>query len=834
LESGVTQLVACLTMLSDRVLAVAERLSRITCMGTNRSLEQASQKTADDLRSIAHSQLIRELTPLTLPEVDAVIDLVARVLPAGNVPGMILNGLARLPDRRMPLNHVRRDINLLFKGVEQALDRAAYGAFFAGPAAVIWGYQNLLRLVGKNPDDAFPEGTWQFYVEYALRDDTARHANETHGFDTVLAQHRLKINPVDRMTAWVMAAVYAMHQYPALLENEWRERVYTFAMRELTAGTPQAARFKRLYRKWEAVRPYGRGSDVDPNEDYPRYRRRKFDQFIAQVKRELPAEMRRTWSDRISAEAAGLIAFQKQMSLLAYLEPGAYDETRVPIDLPDTQVGVIYRGHYYLLPVCAAGSTTPIDYATIRGAIAALVREPATTGGASLTSLAGVKRRAQAQLRGKLNAALVEEIDRLRRAPIVLNFDRQLPAAEKIALSDIRQGERGVGDHALTIFDTGSTFVFDQSHIFFDGGWGAALAEIMTNEALAWAVFLSSRPAPVPSLRPATLALAITPVDSMAVAQAPHVAPEVCVETRMLDLKAITALRQLFRKRSDQLELTVNDLLVLYRAVHAATYQPDPQLVADLRDLMREPKARAAAQAALEALTSDRQMNPAILIPVDASQHEPRERVYPMTFEVPLKEFDLLQLHTRAMSLLESIRTAEGADRLQLYAEFDQVQRRYLATLAGFGALMSRTKEIALTGESASVGTIKLLAHMPPALQRLLDKVPGKIDILNDLIKGREVFSNVGQVARKSTLTRFATAKDDNDKKTLAWGVMTDAQGVMHLTLRDFRPHVGQLSAIGLSDTARRLAQDYVDAYARGLNRYIKGLQHITLASHTD
>ncbi len=800
----------------------------------SRTLEEASQKTADDLRSIAHSQMIRALTPLTLPEVDAVIDLISRVLPAGNVPGVILNGLARLPDRRMPLNHVRRDINLLFKGVEQALDRAAYGAFFAGPAAVIWGYQNLLKLVGKNPDDAFPEGTWQFYVEYALRDDTARHANETHGFDTVLTQHRLSLTQVDRFTAWVMAAVYAVHQYPALLENEWRERVYTFALRELTTGTPQADRFKRLYRTWEAVRPYGRGGDVAPGEDYPQYRRRKFDQFSEQARRDLPADLRRAWSDRISAESDRLIAFQRQLSLLAYLEPGAYDETRVPIELQETQVGVIYCGHYYLLPVCAADSNAPIGFAAIRAAIAALVSDPATSGGGSLTSLASVKRRAQAQLRGKLNAALVEEIDRLRHTPIVLNFDRQLPASGQTALSDIRQGERGVGDHALTIFDTGATFVFDQSHIFFDGGWGAALAEIMTSEALAWAVFLNSQPAPVPGLRPAALAITITPADSLAIAQAPHVAPEVCVETKALDLKAMMALRQLFRKRSDQLALTVNDLLVLYRAIHAATYLPDPKLVADLRDLTREPKARAAAQAALDALTSDRQMNPAILIPVDASQHEPRERVYPMTFEVPLKDFDLLQLHTHAMSLLEAIRKAEGDDRVQLYAEFDQVQRRYLATLAGFGALMSRTKEIALTGESASVGTIKLLAHMPPALQRLLDKVPGQIDILNDLIKGREVFSNVGQVARSSTLTRFATAKDDNDKKTLAWGVLTDAQGVMHLTLRDFRPHVGQLNAIGLTDTARRLAQDYVEAYARGLNRYIKGLQHITLASHTD
>jgi hypothetical protein len=333
-------------------------------MGTNRSLRTSLKKPPTICVPCAFANDPR-LDAVDFAEVDAVVDLVSRVVPAGNVPGVILNGLARLPDRRMPLNHVRRDINLLFKGVEQALDRAAYGAFFAGPAAVIWGYQNLLRLVGKNPDAAFPEGTWQFYVEYALRDDTARHANETHGFDTVLQQHTNQ--SADRMTAWGMAAVYAVHQYPALLENEWRERVYTFAMRELTAGTPQAARFKRLYRKWEAVRPYGRGSDVDPNEDYPRYRRRKFDQFIAQVKRELPAEMRRAWSERVSAEAAGLIAFQKQMSLLAYLEPGLYDETRVPITLQDTQDRRDLSQPLLSAARVCGDSTAPVDYATFAG-----------------------------------------------------------------------------------------------------------------------------------------------------------------------------------------------------------------------------------------------------------------------------------------------------------------------------------------------------------------------------------------------------------------------------------------------------------------------------------
>jgi hypothetical protein len=165
------------------------------------------------------------------------------------------------------------------------------------------------------------------------------------------------------------------------------------------------------------------------------------------------------------------------------------------------------------------------------------------------------------------------------------------------------------------------------------------------------------------------------------------------------------------------------------------------------------------------------------------------------------------------------------------YQEFDALQRTYLAALAGFGAVLSRAKEIALAGESVSVGTIKLLAHMPAPLQRLLDQIPGKLDMLNDIIKGREVFSNVGVVAPTSTLVRFITAKDDNERKTLAWGVVTDARGVMHISLRDFRPHVGMLYACGRADLAHRMAHDYLDQYARGLNRYVLDLHRITRAS---
>jgi len=78
---------------------------------------EATVKTADSLRTVAHSKIIQELSTLSLPEIEAVVDLVAKVIPAGNVPGMILNGLARLPGRRPPLKTLRRDINLLFQGV---------------------------------------------------------------------------------------------------------------------------------------------------------------------------------------------------------------------------------------------------------------------------------------------------------------------------------------------------------------------------------------------------------------------------------------------------------------------------------------------------------------------------------------------------------------------------------------------------------------------------------------------------------------------------------------------------------------------------------------------
>ncbi|MEM7346104.1 MAG: hypothetical protein AAF485_17840, partial [Chloroflexota bacterium] len=108
---------------------------------------QTSKKTAANLKTIAHSLSLADLSQLSLPEIDAVVDQIGGVVPAGNVPGVILNGLARLSERTPSKKNVRRDVNLLFKGARQALNQTASYTLFAGPAAADSDKPKLLRPV---------------------------------------------------------------------------------------------------------------------------------------------------------------------------------------------------------------------------------------------------------------------------------------------------------------------------------------------------------------------------------------------------------------------------------------------------------------------------------------------------------------------------------------------------------------------------------------------------------------------------------------------------------------------------------------------------------------
>ncbi len=805
-----------LKMVQKRYNRIEKGWYRLNFMveSTQARLEKTLLSTHRQLNTLAQSKDILGLSRLSLPEVEQMANQVAHALPAGNVPAMILNGLARLPGRHASQKLVRRDINMLFKGVELALDKAIYSTFFAGPAAVIWGYQNLLKLAGKNPEDAFPEGVWQFYVDYALREDTARHANETHGFDTVLTHHQISLPYADRLTAWVMAAIRCLHHYELYLENEWRERVYIHLLNEVTTGTSFAEKYKGLYRAWELQRPYRRSHTAKPYHSFADYRKELFDLYLKEATKNLPYELRTEWAKRISeAEETDLPAYKKQMSILAYLETGKYGEERIPLRLQDAHIGVIYKGYYYLIPACKPGSIHAPEMHEVRSQIMAILTHQPDTLPAHLTILASIKRSALFQVRETLNPVLKEGLNQLRRAPILLNFDAR---AADLPLAEIRQAERGCGDHALTVFDTGRSFVFDQSHIFFDGEWGAAFAEIMTNQALSMAVKLREMGMPQPSLTvPKLVHLPFEADETAALRRLPQVTPEASAENHQIRIRSVRVLRHILKKRNDFLALlTVNDLLLLYRAIHAVRYMPDPRIVAELQAMQQEAYTSAAATMALEALASDKYTNPTLLIPVNAMLRSPRDRVCPVSFEVPVTHLNFLELHDRLTASKE---------------QTQEFQRDYFTALAAIAEILHRVKNVAAQGESSSAEVIKLLAHMPPSLQRWLDKVPNYFDVLNDLIKGREVFSNVGAVVPSSTLRRFTTAKDDNDKKTLCWGVITDAEGVVHLSLRDFRPHVSALKAVGRKDMADRLTQDYLDSYARGFKRFVRDLREITL-----
>jgi len=791
------------------------------------NITRASELTAANLRSVAKTISAQQLSRLTLPEIEAVVQLVSKIMPAGNVPGMILSGLARLPGRRIPVQKLQQDVTALFSGVEQILDSAVYGAFFAGPAAVLWGYQNLLKLAGKDTESAFPEGMWQFYVDYALREDTARHTNETHGFDTILAQHNIKLDKVDRLTAWFMAAVSCLHQYPALLENEWRERVaISLLEKTLRDAGIETQRAKKIHREWELMRPYRREAD-GAQYDYPAYRRKKFDDFLQSRLHTMPELAYAAWQAGFNtAVEQGLRSYQRQMSIVAYLEPGPYGETRVPFDLTDAKIGIIHKDSYFLLPVCDE-TGNPLDVMTVRTQIASLLNAPFVSP-SQISSLAKIKRSALAGLRSKLNPVLVNDLDNLKFAPILISTDTRSRA---LPLSELRQTERGVGSHALTIFDTDETIVFDQSHIFFDGAWGTALSEIMTNEALSWARYLSLLPAPIqPEMRLYTsLTLQLSPSDLYLVQQAPKVTPEVGAETDKIDLKSCMSLRKDFKQRNDRIDVTINDLLVLYRAIHAATYTPSPIVTEEIQKLsVTKPDVAASLRQLVE---EGSRTNPAILIPMDASLKTPRDRVYPMNVEVPLADLNLLAMHAQTLNMLDAYESSSGGDRAVIFASFNKFQKAYLSTIAGFGAYLTRAKEMAAQGENAAAGAIKLLAHLPLPIQRLLDKIPERFEVLNNLIKGREVFSNVGAVVPSSTLTRFMTAKDDNDQKQLAWGIITDAKSILRIHLRDFRPHVQTLLTVGRKDLASLITQDYLNAYAEGFNQYIRDLSRITTAS---
>jgi hypothetical protein len=576
------------------------------------------------------------------------------------------------------------------------------------------------------------------------------------------------------------------------------------------------------------------------------------------------------------------------MTLLVTLQGGTYQESRIPLRIEDASVALLVGGRYYLLPVCRCdqegnllmfparsgtesagiplhsiidgykqkqpydryqrmirigqcgriwadddrlGRLLPPPLDVLKQQVQAILKHARTLPPPGEDEqrvdvlLTQMPRSSQPDLRKKLDKETRTTLEQLRSVPIIVNWDEQ---PSTLSLGEIRRAQRGCSDHALTLFRTNRSMVFDMSHICFDGVWGTALAEIMTSKATAiYPQVAQIRTRSQSAARPDPLTLTV-PADSRFVKAAYNASKEypleVCAETSAINLERMLQLRK--RLKKIELPLTINDLLILARCLHAVSYQPGEAAQEVLERILQEVGTMANGQDMRgfieETLDAQREINPALLIPMDASAIDPRMRIYPATFRNPVHE--LPQRIAHCSELVQRLRKRADSS---VREEFERERRTLYGDLYAFGTLLETLKQVTMRGESFTVACLRLLSHLPDPLQYLLNQIPQRIDMLNEVIKGREVFSNVGRVVPSSSVVRFFSSRDDGETKWLVWGILTSADGQLLITMRDFRPFVKPLVQLGHTDFASILAQDYLDSYAEEANRTVRCIQRI-------
>jgi hypothetical protein len=103
---------------------------------------EAVRHTLQSLAVVDDATLVG-LTRLGIAEIDALKQEVAEILPAGNLPAFLLQGLVQLKDRTLKPERVAADLRLLFQAAKQI---GLFGTFLAAPALALRGYQKLLAL----------------------------------------------------------------------------------------------------------------------------------------------------------------------------------------------------------------------------------------------------------------------------------------------------------------------------------------------------------------------------------------------------------------------------------------------------------------------------------------------------------------------------------------------------------------------------------------------------------------------------------------------------------------------------------------------------------------
>lgn len=863
-----------------------------------KTYHQQVQQTRQSLNTVDDSTLVG-LTSLGIGQVQALKQEIAEIFPSSNLPAFLLQGLIQIEDRSLSSERINEDLSLLFRNSKQM----SLYSILAAPAIVVYGYQKLLSLAGKNVESAFPNGIWQFYTEFGLRQDAARHSVETIGMHQACPD----ASEIDAATSWVYAAMLMLHSYDDLLDNTWNEHrsvrslhdvltdharshkgkrpssrkkaeAYDQDVADMVATLLHEYKLERMQKNWLAQRPYSTPENILPYE-YVTYRREQFRAFLDKALRHLPHEMREAFAQHhASVRATDLPAFQQQMTILMTLQPEPYQEQRISLSLHRVQVGFIVQDTYHLLDACARdndgtllvfaskdiadtngvplpltegrdgklsdrsrkpvtidrrgnvwvgdswkGYIHPPALKTVKGQVQSLLRQArqhkksdAADTPADMV-LAHSPREQQESLRKLLGKDTQRALENVRYAPILINWNMQNAS---YSLDTIRQTHRGCGDHALTFVRTQRSMVFDMSHICFDGIWGMEIAEIATD--MATALY------PLVTESPASRGHSVKPVRFVSTPSFLSAAKDVSssfliesgAETQVIDLQALNRMRQKLKKI--ELSLTVNDVLILARCLYALTYRPG-KLAKQALKTIADLEGGADIQKMFEAhLEEQRAINPSLLIPMDASAVDPKERIFPATFRNPLQD-----MPSRIVTCRDMIKQLKKQRDDDLGQTFETERRELYYELKTFSSLLQTLRDITMRGESFSLAAMRLLAHLPKPLQNLMDLIPQRIDILNEVIKGSEVFSNVGQVSRESSITRFFSSRDDGDTKLLIWGIMSDAQGHVLVTLRDFRPHVPLLVRAGHPDLARLLTRDYLDGYGAETNALVRHIQRI-------
>mgnify|MGYP005837779411 CR=1 FL=1 len=878
------------------------------------------EQIASAIEEVASRSLGEDLEKSWLSRREA--EEIKKTRPASSLLSFLKHGRKRLQSRTI---EEQKSLQEIFEVIKA---RGAYEAFITTPAALLTMVQ---KLRGRDAEEAFPRGTWQFYTEFGLREDGARHANETLGYHKQVPKEAREI---DMASSWVYQCILTYFEYDTLLENEWMERILLRLVDEaieekvidrklqerkergerIPSGPPEKVRrwyreiytdevegereeekrkhgLVRLKEDWIKMRPYCRDRSV-AGETYPQYRRRMFLSYFSDKISSLSSPMEEgIWEKyRLLLSEKKLDDYQDQMSILYSLWPGRYMEEKKQIPLWEAKVAFILKGRYYLIDVCArddkghfllfdpknsndsgipfiirrdkkgqlldgagnrvtinrrgevsieggrrsSGILRPVPPKELKWRMAEIFRlsqEAVSEPSEVDMALAEAPRAEQENLRSLLPSRTRRELEELRKAPFIINWDLQDSSQ---TLGDIRNHRRGIGDHAMTIFRTEKSFVFNQSHIFFDAIWGISLSQVMTDGAAELYELFARIPDPEPStFRKPFSVYQLLLQGSLRFEKAAvpfRGRDEVTVENDEVDLAKINQLRRSLKRAG--IDITVNDILTLYRSIYDPLYVRSEVVTMGLEmqlallRLRKEAAEDSAKREALhlidETLEDMRSANPSLLIPMDASFVDPKQRLYPTTFRNPFVE--IYTLYRQSQDVYEELQTEYTEENARAFLE---KRKELFSHILGFTEYFGALKRMTMQGESFSMATIKMLAHLPPSMQSTLDWIPQKISILNEIIKGEEVFSNVGQVASSSSLSRFMSAKDDGETKRLVWGIMTDKDGRVVITLRDLRKHVAALKKIGHEKLARLIAQDYLDGFARGLNNFVEEMIEI-------